>query len=364
MVVGQLRYRLDVSQAGRRARARVLGAFAPVLQASLAAVAAWLVAHRLLGHPQPFFAPIAAAISLSTSHVQRSRRIAQMVAGVLMGIAVAELLRPVLGSSAGALGLTVLVTMVIALAIGVGFFGDGMMFPNQAAVSAVLVVTLHKHGTGAERAVDVLVGGAVALVVGVGLFPADPRALLADSEQDLLATLARRLATVSDQLAAGTTPDDDWILAAGHEIHRALAAMARTRQTARVNVRVAPRRFGLRPAVDAEIRRTARLDLLANAVLSLLRAATLRRDGQTIPPPALQDQIGALGSAIARLTDAPRPWPAELLLQLEASAAEIVDDVTRRPIDHGLVVASILRATARDLLDVIEVVPVNRAAHR
>jgi uncharacterized membrane protein YgaE (UPF0421/DUF939 family) len=62
------------------------------------------VAHRVLGHSQPFFAPIAAAISLSTSYIQRSRRIAQMVGGVLLGIVVAELLHSLLGDSSARWG--------------------------------------------------------------------------------------------------------------------------------------------------------------------------------------------------------------------------------------------------------------------
>jgi len=113
-------------------------------KSALAAALAWSVAHGLLGHPQPFFAPIA-AISLSTSAIQRSRRIAQMVVGVLLGIGVAEILHGPLGDSTAALGAIVLITMAIALAAGVSFFGDGMMFPNQAAASAILVVTLHRQ---------------------------------------------------------------------------------------------------------------------------------------------------------------------------------------------------------------------------
>ncbi len=67
--------------------------------AAIAAALAWYFAHRVLGHAQPFFAPIAAAISLSTSQIQRSRRIAQMVAGVLLGIVIGEGLHSLLGGS-------------------------------------------------------------------------------------------------------------------------------------------------------------------------------------------------------------------------------------------------------------------------
>jgi hypothetical protein len=45
--------------------ARLRLAWWPVVQAALASGLAWYVTHDALGHPQPFFAPIAAAISLS-----------------------------------------------------------------------------------------------------------------------------------------------------------------------------------------------------------------------------------------------------------------------------------------------------------
>ena len=110
-------------------------------QAALAAALAWFVAHQLLGHPQPFFAPIAAAVAMSTSYFgRRGRRAVQMVIGVLLGIVIAEAMLALLGSGTVALGVTVLVTMLVALVVGAGFVGEGPMFVNQAAGSAILVV--------------------------------------------------------------------------------------------------------------------------------------------------------------------------------------------------------------------------------
>ncbi len=131
MGAGAIRERVDVTQAGRRARQRVLSSLRAVVLAAVAAALAWYLAHHVLGHPQPFFAPIAAAISLSTSQIQRSRRIAQMVVGVLLGIVIGEGLYGLLGGSTAALGAIVLVTMIVALAAGAGFFGEGMM-PSSA----------------------------------------------------------------------------------------------------------------------------------------------------------------------------------------------------------------------------------------
>jgi hypothetical protein len=190
-------------------------------------------------------------------------------------------------------------------------------------------------------------------VLGVGLFPANPLSLLADAESDVLRTLAAKLGEVVEILRAGGNTSDEWTLATGHAIHRQLAALARARATARVNARVAPRRFALRPAVDAEVARTARVDLLANAVLSLIRAATLRSDGRQAPPADLLEAIASLAEGLSELAAAERPWPPALLAELQRRADDAIARVTARNVDPDQVVASILRATVRDLIAVI-----------
>jgi uncharacterized membrane protein YgaE (UPF0421/DUF939 family) len=349
-----LRGRLELSRAGERALARVRSAWWPCALAALAAALAWLIAHRVLGHAQPFFAPIAAVIALSTSQIQRSRRIAQMVAGVLLGIAIGGGLQAVLGSSTVALGVIVLVTLIVALAVGAGFFGQGLMFPNQAAASAVLVVTLDRAGTGSERAVDALIGGAVALVLGVGLFPAEPMSMLRDAERSVIRMLADTLESVGEMLAREEPLDEGWTLRRGYELHQVLAELARARATARTNVRVAPRRWRLRAAVDAEVARTAQLDLLANAVLSLVRAATPARAVGEALPDELRAEIASLAAGLRRLADARAPWGRELLSDVAATARGAIEHAAAPPVDRGAVVASILRATAADLIAVID----------
>ncbi len=205
---------------------RLRTALGPIVLASIAAALAWLIAHRVLGHTQPFFAPIAAAITLSSSRIQRSRRIVQLIGGVLLGIAVGDLLGSALGTSAGTLSLIVLVTMAAALVTGVGFVGEGMMYVNQAAASAILVVTVHRAGTGGERAIDAIVGGAVSLVLGVLLFPAQPLELLRSAERDVLSALASALEQLPAVLRGRESPDpDEWAQRTGYEIHQRLSAL-------------------------------------------------------------------------------------------------------------------------------------------
>jgi uncharacterized membrane protein YgaE (UPF0421/DUF939 family) len=333
------------------ARERVTVAWGPVALASVAAALAWLIAHRALGHPQPFFAPIAAAIALSTSRIQRFRRTAQMVVGVLLGIGVAEVLVVVIGESTVALGVIVFVTLLAALLAGIGFFGEGMMFANQAAASAILVVTLHRHGTGGERVIDALVGGAVAFVLGVLLFPAEPLSMLRDAERDVLRTLAGTIERVLERLVAGSAPDDAWTLQVGNLIHRRLGFLARAQATATANVRIAPRRWRLRGAVEAETHRTTRLELLSNAVLGLVRAAATDVHGSEAISADVQRGVASLGEAVARLGDTPQPWPQ----QLRREVSELANKTLPEPVGGRDVVATaVLRAAARDLAHLTE----------
>jgi uncharacterized membrane protein YgaE (UPF0421/DUF939 family) len=326
-------------------------AWESVILASVAASLAWLIAHKALGHPQPFFAPIAAAISLSTSRIQRSRRIVQMVGGVLIGIGVAEVLVALFGTGTVAIGVIAFATFTVAVLGGAGVFGEGMMFANQAAASAILVVALHRAGTGSERAIDALVGGGVALVLGVLLFPANPLRILRTAERSVLRTLAvavEQAVGPREQLRAG---EEDWTLTIGYTVHQRLAQLARARATAHANVRIAPRRWRLRPVVDAENERTARLDLLANAVVGLVRATTVEEG--PLPEPLIR-QIDALGRTLDRLATVDQPWPPALrehVLKVAHSAVEYASTVRR---EQGATTTAILGATAVDLSRLVE----------
>jgi uncharacterized membrane protein YgaE (UPF0421/DUF939 family) len=320
----------------------------------VAAALAWYVAHRMLGHQQPFFAPIAAAVAMSTNYFGRSRRAVQMIVGVLLGIGVAEVLSSLLGTSTVALGATVLLTMLVALAVGGGFVGEGMMFVNQAAASAILVVALRRHGTGAERAVDALVGGGSALLVGVILFPAAPLPRLWAAERAVLDSLADALEHASGLFERGEPAAPEWTLAAGYDIHDKLGALAEARARAKANVRIAPRRWHLRGVVDAENRRIARFDLLANAVLSLVRAIVLGLENGHSLPGWITDRIDTLTGLLRKLARTPQPWPPELVREVSAAARQAIAGGPVARVDRVPAVSAILRATGRDLAAVVD----------
>src|SRR5688572_9489141 len=131
-----------------------------ILQCAVAAGVAWFVAADVLDHPTPFFAPIAAVVSLGTSYGQRLRRVAEVTLGVAIGVLIADLLVVQLGSGWWQL------TLIVALAMSAAFLLDGgQLFVTQAAVQSIMVSTLLPDpGQGLVRWTDALVGGAVALV--------------------------------------------------------------------------------------------------------------------------------------------------------------------------------------------------------
>jgi uncharacterized membrane protein YgaE (UPF0421/DUF939 family) len=346
--------RINIALLSKSAWRRALATWQSVALAAVAAALVWFIAHQLLGHPQPFFAPIAAAIALSTSPIQRARRTVQMVTGVLLGIGIGEALVAVLGTGTAALGVIVFLTMIAARLAGAGFFGEGMMFANQAAASAILIVTLHRHGTGGERAIDAIIGGAVAFVLGVVLFPAHPLTLLRNAERGVLRVLARTLEEAARVLGTGATPEAAWTLRASHVIHQQLAQLAAARSTATANVKVAPRRWPLRSAVLAETDRIAQLDLLANAVLGLVRAAGSDIYGTRPLPDRVRALLAELTDAIRRLAATPQPWPPDVIASVERRVEEVCRGDGSAISDRGTIVASVLRAAADDLAHVID----------
>jgi hypothetical protein len=173
-----------------------------IAQAAVAAGLAWIAARELLGHPQPFFAAIAAILTLGLTFGQRGRRAAEIAVGVALGIGIADVLALAIGS--GAWQLTVVVALAMTVAVLVG---GGPMLVSQAAVSAVLVATLQSSSSGVSgaRFLDSLLGATIALLINA-LVPTDPIRLVRREAEPVLTELAGALddaATALDERDRG-----------------------------------------------------------------------------------------------------------------------------------------------------------------
>ena len=184
-----------------------------VAQCALAAGVAWFIASDLLGHETPFFAPIAAVVSLGTSYGQRLRRVAEVTVGVALGVLLGDLLVVWLGSGWWQL------TLVVALAMSIAFLLDGgQLLVTQAAVQSIVVTTLIVSPGGALiRWTDALVGGAVALVAAT-VVPAAPLRRPREQAGRVLRKEAEMLRAAADVMVDG-------------ELDRALDLLADARDT-------------------------------------------------------------------------------------------------------------------------------------
>jgi uncharacterized membrane protein YgaE (UPF0421/DUF939 family) len=214
MQPGQLDRMWSRGRTSLRARsARLRAKRWQIAQCALAAGAAWLIAADLLGHQTPFFAPIAAVVSLGTSYGQRLRRVVEVTLGVAIGVFVGDLIVAQLGSGWWQL------TLIVALAMSTAFLLDGgQLFVTQAAVQSIVVSTLLPDpGAALTRWTDAVIGGAVALVAASAV-PAAP--LRRPREQASLVT--RKIAGLLR--AAGEVMVDG-------EVERALALLSDARST-------------------------------------------------------------------------------------------------------------------------------------
>ena len=95
-----------------------------ILQTAVAAGLAYFLAALVLGNEQPFFAPVAAVVTLGLAFGERGRRALEVALGVVVGLAVAD---------------------VIVRLIGVGVTSDPRLLGRRGRRSAPFV---HPHSLG------------------------------------------------------------------------------------------------------------------------------------------------------------------------------------------------------------------------
>jgi uncharacterized membrane protein YgaE (UPF0421/DUF939 family) len=338
------------SRLSARTRAeRLRTATRAILQATLAATIAWLVATEIVGHPRPFFAPVSAMITLGLTQGQRGRRAVEIVLGVTLGIAVADLLVLELGTGWWQLGLVVALAMSVALLLG-----SGQMFAQQAAVSAALVATLQPPDGGVSfaRAVDALLGGGIALAVSALVVPANPVRMVREAAAPVLAELAAVLEDIAIALERRERAAAQLALERGRGIDELARDLDEALTVGRETARLAPPRRRSLGTVDVYADAAAQIDLAVRNVRVLARGARRAIDLDENVPPAiagalrsLAEAVRALGSAIddPRRADAVRD-PA---LRAAVQATLVLESTGNLSVS---VIVGQVRSTAVDLL--------------
>lgn len=275
-------------------RARV--GMLPIGQAAVAAGAAYAFAYWVLGHHQPFFAPIAAWACLGFTMQRSVRRVGELALAVGLGVGLGDLVVHWIGTGWWQVAVVLFVAALVARIVG-----PGAMLTTQAGTQAIVIVGLPVASGGPlGRWTDALVGGAVAFLVAV-LWPGDtrrrPRALGVHATTELAETLelvargmrAKDVDGLAGALVRGRASDPiltEWRVSArnGTELSRVSAArpwrdellrlesqavmVERAMRSVRVLARRAPSVVDqdLTPVADLTDRFAAGVRLLTNAV--------------------------------------------------------------------------------------------------
>jgi uncharacterized membrane protein YgaE (UPF0421/DUF939 family) len=283
------------SQSGAaRGVQRVRGALALAAQAGVAAGLAWFLAHDVFDRPMPFFAPIAAVITLASSVGQRVRRTTELVIGVAIGIGIGDAVILLIGSGPWQIGLVVIGAILVASAVG-----GGTPLVVQSASSAVLVATLTSStGLPWSRFLDALVGGAVGLMVMTLLLPLNPLTVVRRAAGPALTALSDGLHQVARGLAAADPDEIQDALTRLRSAEATFAAFTAAVAAARENVAFAPARWRNRGPLGQYVDGADQLTYaLRNVRVLTRRVATALGDEERIPE-VLPVSIRLLGDAV------------------------------------------------------------------
>jgi uncharacterized membrane protein YgaE (UPF0421/DUF939 family) len=285
MSVWTVDIRTAVRSGGQRVRFEAIFA----VQAGIAAGLAWFLAHDVLRHPRPFFAPVAAVIVLSASVGLRWVRALELAGGVALGVALGDSVLLVIG--VGPIQIAVVVTLAI-LAIAV--FGGGGVAVGQAGASAVLVATFAPPSNGifVERLFDALLGGATALAVMIVL-PFNPLTRTRRAAGQALSVLADALTRGADAIEHADPGLADATLEMLRRHDHDREAIHDAVKAGRETATVAPLRWGARPALGRYANAAAHIDRTTRSARVIQsRISALLHDREPAPDQLRESLVG------------------------------------------------------------------------
>jgi hypothetical protein len=335
------------------ARSRLRGRMLAIVQTAVAAAVAWYLAHLLLPDPRPSFAAIAAVIAVGATHGQRAPRAFQLTGGVVLGVAVADLIVQLIGSGGWQLGVMVVLAMSTAVLIG-----GGELLVVEAGVSAILLVALDPGsaaGFSPNRIFEAMIGGATALAVTSIVFPPDPALGPGRAAQAVFVELGRALERIAAALAGRDAAAGERALVDARGIDHLVRAVEEELVAGRETARYAPPRRAARVELDRYARSISQVDFAVRNTRVLARHA-LRLARERDVPARIPEAVRDLSQAVWELAasyDAPghAAEARRIAVQAAARVAELDE-----PTPDLTMVATQVRSVAVDLVRAADLV--------
>ena len=343
----------------KRVRKRLL----PITQTGLAAGVAYWLAKDVIGHVQPFFAPIAVVIIIGMNGGDRINKAWDIALGCTLGVLVGDLVFARVGSGAWQIALIVSGSLLIA-----SFFSKSQLLNNQVAIGSILLATILPPGAavpGLDRTVDAFVGCAVAMVT-LALIPQAPLA----SARAEIATIMGLMSSVLDDVALGLStskPDHirealDLIRGTQSRIDDMSAAIQSGQESSRISPFLWSQRRSVNslslviPSVDNAVRTTR---VLAR------RALVLCEDGDAITDKQVEiiDTLARVSLEFSELYDVnSRRAQAEVIPELVNDLRAAAQDASMEVAGDDAVLSAyaILAQTRSLIVDMLQICGMSR----
>lgn len=319
------------------------------VQAGLAAALAWVIAAHLVGNAEPTFAPAAAVGVIAAGYGNRARRTVELIVGVLVGIAVGDLLIILVGTGPWQTGAIVFLAVSTAILVR----GSGSLM-TQAGGTAVLVATLTPVAPDLElpRTINALIGGATGMLVVLVLAPINPLRVVRRASAHALDMFAQEMTAAAEALARGDAQATEETLDRMRGSREELSRLAETVSAAAEVVRFSPLRWHRRRRLAAYQHGIEHMSRgFANSRAMVRRIGTTLRDREPVP--------ADLPIAVQKLGEAVRILHREFLAgdqpvgarERALEAVRHAGEGCRQEVGFsGTIVVSQLRTAANDLL--------------
>ncbi|KAA1418345.1 aromatic acid exporter family protein [Mumia zhuanghuii] len=320
-----------------------------IVQISLGAAIAWVIAHTVIGHEQPFFAPVAAILVIFAGAGGRRQNTIELFFGVSVGVLIGEGLILVIGRGWWQIG------VIVALAaMAATFLGMRGLARTQAATSASLlaaIVPVTSGNPAVVRFVDAVVGGLVGLAMAL-LIPGNPARRANRDMQVVLGSLDEALRQIETALRLGDAGPAWTALQQLRAAQPAITGLETTVANADEIARYSPLRWGQRGHVERYVIAIRDVDnairdtrVLARRVHTMLRRGERAFPGIPEAVGLLQLSVGVFADDIAA-EDAYDEARRQLIDAAKLATRALPDAAT---INDAAVVAQV-RAIASDLL--------------
>jgi uncharacterized membrane protein YgaE (UPF0421/DUF939 family) len=298
---------------------------ATIVRLTVTAVFAYLLALPLPNTSRPVMAPLTALLVVQVSIYQTLRSAARRVASVVAGVLLALGLSAWVGFTWWSLGIA------IALGLTVGYALHLREEVLEVPISAMLIMSVGTRSAATERVVETFIGTAAGLVAGFVL--TSPRMQPAE---EAIEDLCRTMAGLLDRMAAGLSDGpvqsaaaSDWLAQAralGSEIQRVDDALRQAEESTKLNprsVRLPHSTITLRESLETLEHEAITLRVFAR---SLADSTRLADDDNPLADP---DERRRLAGVLRELSAAVRTY-GSLATEFDAPSHELLESELER----------------------------------